>query len=40
MVKKGPSGSVEIENLKGHLQIYVPLKKLKKKLKKEKKNNV
>ena len=30
----------EIENLKGHLQIYVPLKKLKKKLKKEKKNNV
>ena len=38
--EKGPSGSVEIENLKGHLQIYVPLKKLKKKLKKEKKNNV
>lgn len=34
--EEGPKGTVNIENLKGHLRIYVP----KKKIKKVKKNNV
>lgn len=37
--EEGPKGTVIIKNLKGHLEIYVPKKKIKNK-KKEKKNNV
>lgn len=36
--EEGPKGSVEIENLKGHLEIYVPKKKINLILKREKKN--